>query len=770
VSAAGLTEAEAGRRLAERGPSTPPATSRSTASIVRANVLTPFNAILAVLGVLTLMFADWRDALFLFIIVANSAIGIVQELRAKRSLDRLAALVAPKATVVRDGEARDVAVEQVVRGDLVRVQAGDQVVADGALSESTGLALDESILTGESRPVQREPGQEVRSGSFAVEGAGSYTVEAVGDESYAQKLAGEAREFRHPRSPLEVAVNYLLYALVGLMVPLGLMLLVVLVKGDSSTREAITTAVAAIVTLVPEGLILLMSVTFAAAALQLSRRGALAQQLNAIESLASVDLICLDKTGTLTEPGLRVVSLEPADGVEVERLRNELARFAASSPSKNGTLVALAQVGDAPAEEASEAVPFSSSRRWSALRLGGEGFVLGAPELFQLGPLAAVAEQEQRAGRRVVAFGTTNGSFEPLDGLEPLGVAVLAEELRARARDTVRFFQDEGVELKVMSGDAPETVGAIARDAGIEGQAVMGDAPVDELVRASVVGRISPEGKKAVVEALRDRGRYVAMVGDGVNDVPALKASRLAIAQGSGSEMARSVADVVLVNGDFAAVPEMVAQGRKILRNLQRVTKLFAAKSAFAAFLILSIGLTDEPYPLLPRHLTLAATLTVGVPAFFLALAPSSGPWRTEGFLREVGRFAVPAGTFAGIGVLFAYLFTVNVAGVPLEEARTAATTALIAIGLYLVVALEAAPGTRRVWVTVLVGSLVLTYLLVLAVGGLRHFFELETLGGWGVLGTLGGIAVAIGGLLLTDNRFLPGRAGDASREAVSRV
>jgi P-type E1-E2 ATPase len=760
----GLTEAEARRRLAERGPVVPPATSRSTASIVRANVLTPFNAILAVLGVLTLVFADWRDALFLFIIVANSGIGIAQELRAKRSLDRLAALVAPKATVVRDGEPRDVPVEEVVPGDLVRLEAGDQVVADGPVSDSSGLALDESILTGESRPVQREPGEEVRSGSFAVEGAGSYMVEAVGDESYAQRLAGEAREFRHPRSPLEVSVNYLLYALVGLMVPLGVMLIVVLVKGESSTREAVTTAVAGIVTLVPEGLILLMSVTFAAAALQLSRRGALAQQLNAIESLASVDLICLDKTGTLTEPGLRVVSLEPAAGVDPERLRGDLARFAASSPSKNATVRALAGVGEAPVEEASEAVPFSSSRRWSALRLGGDGFVLGAPELFPLGRLAGLAEQEQREGRRVVAFGRTNGSFERLDGLEPLGVAVLAEELRPQARDTVRFFQEEGVELKVMSGDAPETVGSIARDAGIEGQVVRGDAPVDELVRASVVGRISPEGKRAVVEALRERGRYVAMVGDGVNDVPALKASRLAIAQGSGSEMARSVADVVLVNGDFAAVPEMVAQGRKILRNLQRVTKLFAAKSAFAAFLILSIGLTDEPYPLLPRHLTLAATLTVGVPAFFLALAPSSGPWRTEGFLREVGRFAVPAGTFAGIGVLFAYLFTVNVAGVPLEEARTAATTVLIAVGLYLVVALEAAPGTRRVWVAVLVGGLTLAYLVVLALGGPRHFFGLETLGGWGLLGTLGGIAVAVGGLLLTDSRFLPGRAGDEPR------
>ena len=262
------------------------------------------------------------------------------------------------------------------------------------------------------------------------------------------------------------------------------------------------------------------------------------------------------------------------------------------------------------------------------------------------------------------------------------------------------------------------------------------------------------------MERLRDHGRYVAMVGDGVNDVPALKASRLAIAQGSGSEMARSVADVVLVNGDFAAVPEMVVQGRKILRNLQRVTKLFAAKSAFAAFLILSIGLTKEPYPLLPRHLTLAATLTVGIPAFFLALAPSSGPWRTEGFLREVGRFAVPAGTAAGIGVLSSYLFALNVAGVPLDEARTAAVSVLIGIGLYLVVALEATPGSRRLWVFGLVAGLVAAYFVVLAADGLRHFFGLTTPGPWGFLAVAGGTGIAIAGLVLTDDRFLPGRAG----------
>ena len=767
MPAAGLSEAEAKRRLEARGPVEPPATSRSTASIVRANVFTVFNGILLVLGVITLVFGDWRDALFLSILVANSGIGILQELRAKRALDRLAALVAPVATVVRDGQPREVAVDDVVAGDLVRVEAGDQVVADGEVVESAGLALDESVLTGESRPVAKAPGDEVRSGSFAVEGAGSFRVSAVGADSYAQRIAGEAREFRHPRSPLERAVNRLLFVLVAVMVPLGGIFVYALYRQDDPEREAVPTAVAGIVTLVPEGLILVASLTYAAAALQMSRRGALAQQLNAIESLASVDVICLDKTGTLTEPGLRVVRLEPAPGVAEEELGWQLARFAASSPSRNTTLVAIAEARPAPAEQVSDYTPFSSRTRWSGLRLDSASYVLGAPELFRLDGLAETASREAAAGRRVLAFARTPERLAPDGGalpdrLEPLGLVVLAEELRPETRATVEFFRREGVELKVISGDAPETVAAIAADAGIPlvGRPLAGEelgadgagAPGE----ATVVGRISPEGKKRLVESLRDGGRYVAMVGDGVNDVPALKAARLAIAQGSGSEMARSVADVVLVRGDFAAVPAMVAEGRKILRNLQRVTKLFVAKSAFAAFMILSIGLTETAYPLLPRHLTLAATITVGIPGFFLALAPSTGPWATTGFLREVSRFAIPAGTATGLGVLSAFLFALNVVGLPLVEARTVATTVLVLVGLYLVLALEASGRRRAAAVSALCGALVVLYALLLAWGGARDFFELAVPGFWSLVAILGGTALAIAGLALTDERFVP--------------
>jgi cation-transporting P-type ATPase E len=311
----GVSEEEARRRLAERGPIEPAASSRSYRSIVRANTLTVFNAILVAFGVLTLMFADWRDALFLFILVANSGIGIAQEVRAKRSLDRLAALVAPRAAVVRDGSARELPVEDVVPGDLVELRPGDQVVADGQVEEARGLLLDESILTGESRHVARGPGDEIRSGSFAVEGSGAYTVTAVGPDSYAERLAGEAREFRHPRSPLETSLNQLLLILVAVMVPLGAALGYALWERNEPFRSSVETAVAGAVSMVPEGLILLVSITYAAAALRMTRRGALAQQLNAIESIASVDVVCLDKTGTLTEPSIRVLETVPAAGV-----------------------------------------------------------------------------------------------------------------------------------------------------------------------------------------------------------------------------------------------------------------------------------------------------------------------------------------------------------------------------------------------------------------------------------------------------------------------
>jgi P-type E1-E2 ATPase len=755
----GLSEAEAARRLAASGSTSPPQTGRSYASIVRANVFTVFNLILAVAGGATLAFGEWQDALFLGVLVANTGIGTVQEVRAKWALDRLSALVTPHATVVRDGAVRQLRVEEIVVGDLVRVAPGDQIVADGTLEQADQLQLDESILTGESRLLSKQPGSDVRSGSFAVEGVGAYTVSAVGADSYAGRLTGEARSFRHPRSPLERALNRLLFTLVAVMVPLGVALGYALWHRQASLHTAVPTSVAAVVTLVPEGLVLLASLTYAVAALRMARRGALAQQLNAIESLASVDVVCLDKTGTLTEPTLRVTDL-----IGPETLAADLGRFAASAPARNMTLEAIANAYPARPSAVEEQVTFSPRRRFSALRIGGVGYVLGAPEHFDLDGLGPKVDSAARDGRRVLAFGTD----ERLEAEHPraYGLVVLAERLRPEAHETVAWFRSQDVELKVLSGDNTETVASIARDAGIDGAAidasVLPDHPeaLRDLVTGNAIfGRISPADKRRVVEALRDAGRYVAMVGDGVNDVPALKAARLAIAQGSGAQMARAVADIVLVQSEFAAVPAMVAEGRKILRNVQRVAKLFVTKSVFAAFVVLSIGLTPTAYPLLPRQLTLAASLTIGIPGFFLALAPSSGRASSERFLRELARFALPAGTAAGLGVVSSYLFALNVLDLRLLAARTVAVTVLVIVGLYLILALEVVGRVRGAAVSVLCAALLAGYIVVLLVPSSRHFFALSSPGATVVATSLAGAALAIGWLVVLDERFVPGRS-----------
>ena len=734
---------------------------------------------------LTIAFASWKDALFVGILVANIVIGSFQEIRSKRALDRLAALVAPKATVRRDGAEREVAVTDVVVGDLIRVGLGQQVVADGEIVASDGIAIDEANLTGESEPVLRGRGEEVWSGSFVVEGSALFEASAVGPDSRAAKVTRTARAFRHPRSPLQVANDRLLLWLVGLAVPItiGYAISVLLrVDGDEARVQALT---AGIVNLVPEGLILLIGLTAAVSAFKMARRGVLAQQLGAIESLASVDLICTDKTGTLTEADLRLVELVPAAGVGEDGLAIALARYSASAPDPNSTLRAIAATGPAQAEPepVGAQVPFSSRRRWSAIELGGERFVLGAPELFAAADpgLAERARAEASRGRRVLALGRTAaplpalgrlGSDPPNKGadsppassepalptpVEPLGIAVLAERLRPGTEETIAFLASEQVELRLLSGDAPATAGAIARDAGIPGDAPPLDgselptepAALREAVMAApAVGRISPEGKSAVVEALTEGGRYVGMIGDGVNDVPALKRSRLAIAQGSGVQMARSVADLVLVKGDFAVVPGMVHEGRQILRNIQRVARLFVTKTVFTALMVLAIGIPTATFPLLPRQFTIASTVTIGIPAFILALAPSSGPWRPDHFLANVARFALPAGIASGIGIVAGYLLARYGLDLDLQDSRTVATGTVVAAGLAVVMRLEDEPGRRRLLVAGLCAVMALIFAVALFVPFLRDFYELSSLSGDILLAWAAGSLLAVGGML----------------------
>jgi cation-transporting ATPase E len=723
--------------------------------------------------VLTIALASWRDALFLGILVSNIAVGSFQEIRSKRALDRLAALVAPEATVLRDGAARRVPVEQVVVGDVVRLAAGDQVVADGTVATSDGLALDESNLTGESELVVHGTGDTVWSGSFVVEGAALFEATAVGSDSRAEQLTATARAFRHPRSPLERANDRLLLWLVALAVPVAIGVTASVFAHAETSATRVQTVTAAIVNLVPEGLILLISVTAAVSAFKMAQRGVLAQQLNAIESLASVDIVCTDKTGTLTEPALRVVELLPAAGVDESTLATELARYAANTPSRNSTLEAIADaaLADVAGERVVAQVPFSSRRRWSALDLGDERLVFGAPERFaEADPaLANRAREEASTGRRVLALGRTDGAL-PGDGAEPkfpsnvrpLGLVVLGERLRPNAADTVAFFNAQGVGLKVLSGDAPATAGAIARDAGVPGSVTALDGEAlpsepgalrDAVLSAAAVGRTSPETKRAVVDALSDAGRYVAMVGDGVNDVPALKEARLAIAQGSGTQMARSVADLVLVRDDFVVVPGMVAEGRQILRNIQRVARLFITKSVFTAVMGLAVAIPTGIFPLLPRQFTIASTVTIGVPAFVLALAPSSGPWRPDRFLQSVARFAIPAGLAIGIGIVAGYLLARYGFELGVSRSRTVATGMVVVCGLAVVMRLETEGGRRRLAVAGLCALMALVFALALIVPFLRNFYELSTPTGdmvaaW-ALGTIIGVGAMLGALRL---------------------
>ena len=771
--ARGLTQAEAARRLAREGKPKPQRSSRSYASIVRANTLNIPNGILFVFGVLVLAFATWRDALFLGVLVSNIVIGSFQEIRSKRTLDRLAALVAPDAVVVRDGADRHVPVDEVVVGDLVRLAAGDQAVADGTVVSADGLALDEANLTGESEPVVRVAGEPVWSGSFAVEGAALFEATAVGDDSRAAKLTATARAFRHPRSPLERANDRLLLWIVAAAVPLAIGLSASVLARVHSGEAQIQAITAGLVNLVPEGLILLISLTAAVSAFKIARRGVLAQQLNAVESLASVDLVCTDKTGTLTEPTPRVVALVPAASTDDATFASELAAFAANSPSKNLTLEAIddAALAEAPSVTVNGQVPFSSRRRWSALDLDGRRLFLGAPERFaNTGEsLKARALKEANAGRRVLALGRGEtplpaGSDDPPfpGDVQTLGLVVLAERLRPNAAATVEFFSEQNVALKVLSGDAPATVGAIAHDAGVPGAAAALDgeelpgepaALREAVLESPAVGRISPDGKRAVVDALKQAGRYVAMVGDGVNDVPALKEARLAIAQGSGTQMARSVADLVLVRDDFGAVPGMVGEGRQILRNIQRVARLFVTKTVFAAIAILAVGIPTATYPLLPRQFTIASTVTIGIPAFLIALAPSSGPWRPENYLRSVASFAVPAGVAIGLGIVAGYLLARYGFELSLIHSRTVATGIVVVCGLAVVVRLEHRRGHALLALWGLCALMLGLFALALVVPFLRDFYELSTPTGeivaaWAV-GTLIGVGGKLAGLRL---------------------
>ena len=714
----GLSSAEAKKRLHDLG-APPETSSRSVSSIVAGNVFTLFNAIIGVFFVLMLLLGLFADALFGVIAIINSYIGIRQELKAKRTLDELAVLVAPKAKAIRDGQVTELLADEVVPGDVVVVEPGDQLVADGEVVSSRGLTLDEALLTGEADGIRKGLGDRALSGSFCLSGSGSYRVDAVREESYAGKLAGEARAFRHPPSPLQDEVNRVIIVCTYVMIPLAVILLLTFQLRSVDLVEAAQTATAGLVTLIPEGLVLLMSVTFAVAAVRLAGRDTLVQQMSATESLAAVDTICVDKTGTLTDGNLKLLGVEIADSVEPEVAQKALGRFASSAGERNRTLEAIAANFPVQAGRVSGEVPFSSVWKWSGLRFGATSYVLGAPDILeQAGALALTPglkhklDQETEAGRRVVAFGESAGALpdDPAEGappqLKPVALIVLEETLRPDAAETIATIREEDVDLKLISGDARATVTAVAYSVGVPREAGVVDGPdlptdpealAEVAQRNTIFCRIAPEQKRELVEALRESGRFTAMIGDGVNDVPALKQARLAVGMGSGAQVTKGIADVVLLKDEFKRLPEAVIQGRRIARNIHRLGRLYLTKSVYAAALILLVAVPGFAFPFLPRHLTLAAFLTIGIPSFVLALAPSDGPLYRGHLMRALGVFAIPAGLGIALGSIVSFFLVDTVFGGTLEAGRTAATTTLIVLGLAFVLLLERGPGREHI-------------------------------------------------------------------------
>ena len=732
----GLTSQEVADRIA-RGEvnEAPDARSRSLGDIVKANTFTWFNGLIGTLWVIMLLVAPAQDSLFGFVIVANTAIGVIQEYRAARTLAKLAVIGEAKPVVRRDAVDVEVRPHDVVLDDVIVLRTGDQLVVDGVILASDGLEIDESLLTGEADPVDKVVDDEAMSGSFVVAGSGLYVATRVGRESFASGLTEQARKFHLTNSELRDAINGFIRGISFLLLPIGLLLVwSQLVRADLPLDEAIRGTIAGIVTMIPEGLVLLTSIAMAVSVIRLAQRKVLVQDMPAVEVLARVDTICVDKTGTLTEPGMHVrevVALD--DGVGLDEV---LGALGSAEDSPNPTLAAIAEHYPAPGWPVTGVVPFSSARKWSAAEFEGHGsWIIGAPEIVGADDAAVLAHADDLAadGARVLLLSRTASlpsADAALPPATPAGLVVISQQLRPDAAETVAYFLEQGVAVKVISGDNAATVGAIAAQAGVPGA----DRPVDArtlptdidalasvMAESSVFGRVTPAQKQEMVDALHRRESTVAMTGDGVNDVLALKNADLGIAMGSGSGATRAVAQLVLLDNRWSVMPSVVGEGRRVLGNIERVSDVFLTKTSYAVIFSLLTGLFAFAFPFLPRHLTVISALTIGIPGFFLALMPNTERFR-PGFLRRVLLFAIPSGVICAAAALTSYSVALGV-GEDLADAQSAATVTLFIVAIS--VLLQSARPLNPIRIGI-VGAMALAFVAILTIPWLSSFFALS--------------------------------------------
>ncbi len=747
TKAVGLTSTEVAERVADgRVNLAPKAMNRTVPEIIRNNVFTPVNAIMLVLFALIVVAGFPQDGLFVGVVVSNSVIGVVQEIRSRRALARLEVLNAHTSTVLRDGERVEIPVEEVVVDDVLMLGAGDEVVVDGTVLDAIGLEVDESLLTGEADPVDKEIGDEVLSGSFASAGSGRYLATKVGGDSYGNKLAGEARKFVIVNSELRHGINRILRILTFVIPPASILLFLSLNKVEPTWQRALQGSVAAAVAMVPDGLVLLTSLAFVAGIISLARKKALAKELATVELLARVDTLCLDKTGTITTGEISFGQTHLLHDADAKVVAEALGAMAAADADPNPTMAAVASSFAKPSGwEPVTVEPFSSARKWSAVEFADQGtFYFGAPDVLldaEADDARAIVQGHSEDGCRVLLL--ARGSERLTDTLpqhiEAVAILLFEDTLRDDVGEILAFFVEQGVSLKIISGDNIHTVAAVADRAGVPDAHQAVDArtlPTTEeglakaLQNGTVFGRVTPQQKRAMVGALQSQGRVVAMTGDGVNDVLALKDADMGIAMGSGSSASRGAAELVLMDDRFATLPEVVAQGRRVINNIERVGNLFVTKATYAVLLTAIIGIQQIEFPFLPRHLTLIGTFSIGLPGIFLALSHDDSLVK-PGFLRRVLGFSLPAGLIAATGTWIAYL--VARAGIDsavtstservLAEARTTATMTLLGIGLVILVVVS---RPLRPWKVLLAAGMAGLYGAVMAYEPLRNYFLLD--------------------------------------------
>ncbi|ACD24843.1 cation-translocating P-type ATPase [Clostridium botulinum] len=739
----GLSDKEVTERITEGKVNyIPKAPSRTLWQIIRANLFTSFNTINFILAIIVIIAGSPKNSIFAGVILVNTLIGIAQELRAKKTLEKLSVINEAYANVLRNGEVKKIPLEKIVLDDILYLDTGAQILADCEIISSVELEVDESMLTGESDSIIKYSDDKLFSGSFVVAGEAYAKVTSVGKETYASRLAEEAKKFKLINSELQNAINKIFRVIIWIIIPLSILLTVTqLMINNVTWQQASIGTVAGIIGMIPEGLVLLTSATFIVAIVKLAKYDTLVQELCSTEVLARVDVLCLDKTGTLTEGNLKLVDIKNISNIKSEDIDTVLAALIHNLPSNNATQKAILERYKESNNnlECTNKIVFSSKRKWGGATFKDLGtWVMGAPEIIlntEYSDIKSLVDEEAAKGRRVLLLGKVknNKLNHKLSGeIEAVALILIEDIIREQAPDVLDYFNKQDVEVKIISGDNPLTVSTVAKKAGVNGWENAIDArnlpeneeKFNEMIKNNTVfGRVTPHQKKRIVKSLQNLGHTVAMTGDGVNDVLALKESDCGIAMANGSDATKAVAQLVLLKSDFSALPKVVEEGRKQINNLERVAELFLSKTVYSIILALVFSLLFLPFPVLPIQMSLVGSCAIGIPAFFLALLPNEGGVK-KGFLHRILTVSIPNGIFLALFTTLTFIISLYV-GTSIEYSRTLALLMFAGVSMIILLKVSRPLTTFKFCLVVLMfGIVVIAFITPIG----RVIFTLEKL------------------------------------------